>query len=140
MSTTTNKPAEKAAAPAAKPAEKPAAAPAGTDKNKPEEKKKDATDDLFGVSPSVLHEAGGLASSEMRLWSDNTGTFSCQGRLLQFLDGRVRLLKANGHTTTVPLARLSTRDLEFVNRQASAKQAEVHRTAQTPVMIPAFAN
>ena len=86
--------------------------------------------------PNVLHEAGGLASDEMRQWTDNTGNFSCRGRLVRFYEGQVRLLKDNGRTTTVPLARLSTGDLEFVNRQASAQQAEVGKTAHSPAMMP----
>ena len=89
---------------------------------------------------NILHEAGGLASDEMRTWTDNTGTFSCRGRLVRFQEGNVRLLKDNGRTTTVPLARLSTGDLEFVNRQASAQQAEVGKTAQSSTMLPGVAN
>jgi hypothetical protein len=109
-------PAEPAA-----PAEKPAETP---------EEKDSKADDIFGSSPSVLREAGGLASDEMRRWVDNTGNFSCHGRLVSFLDGQVRLMKDNGHTTTVPLARLSANDLRFVERQASAQQATVLQTAQ----------
>jgi len=122
-------------------------APAGADKNKPADKgkkdekpKTEEKDPLFGAAPSVLHEAGGLASDEMRLWTDNSGKFSCHGRLVRFNDGQVRLLKENGRTATVSLARLSTGDLEFVNRQASAQQAEVGKTAQSPAMMPTFAN
>jgi hypothetical protein len=135
----TPKPADKTAAPETKPADK-SAAPAN-DKSKPDEKKKEEKkDDLFGSAPSILREAGGLASEELREWTDNTGTFSCRGRMVQFNDGRVRLMKENGHTATVPLARLSTRDLEFVNRQASAQQAELGKTAQSPATLPALAN
>jgi hypothetical protein len=72
----------------------------------------------------------------MRQWNDNTGSFSCRGRLVRFLNGYVRIVKENGRTTTVPLARLSARDLEFVNRQASAQRAELGKTAS----IEAFAN
>jgi SLA1 homology domain 1, SHD1 len=57
----------------------------------------------------------------MRTWVDNTGRFSCEGRLVRFMDGYVRLMKDNGHTTTVPVYRLSANDLSFVNRQASAQ-------------------
>jgi hypothetical protein len=145
--TTTQKPVEKPANADTKPAEKPAAAPADADKSKPADKDKqdekpktEEKDPLFGSAPSVLHEAGGLASDEMRQWTDNTGNFSCHGRLVRFFDGQVRLLKDNGRTTTVPLSRLSTRDLEFVNRQASAQQAEVGKTVQSPVVMPSFAN
>jgi hypothetical protein len=133
------------AKPADKPADKPAAAPAEEKKpadapKKDEKPKTDEKDPLFGAAPSILHEAGGLASNELRLWTDNTGTFTCHARLVRFNDGQVRLLKDNGHTTTVPLARLSTGDLEFVNRQASAQRAEVGKTAQAPVVMPSLAN
>jgi hypothetical protein len=80
-------------------------------------------DDLFGQADSVLCEPGGLASDDLRLWVDNTGRYSCRGRMVEMLDGQVRLLKDNGRTATVPLSRLSDADLEFVNRQASAHMA-----------------
>ena len=51
--------------------------------------------------------------------------------MVRMLDGKVQLLKDNGRTTTVPLARLSKGDLEFVNRQASAQKTEsLGKTAQ----------
>jgi hypothetical protein len=112
--------------PAAPPAETPPAE--GKTEEEPAEEEKAKTDDIFGSA--VLREAGGLASTEMRQWTDNTGTFSCRGRLVRFLDGKVRLAKDNGRTTTVPLNRLSASDLEFVHRQASAQQATVFQTAQ----------
>jgi hypothetical protein len=74
------------------------------------------------TSSSILSEPGGLASAEMRSWVDNTGSYSCNGRLISILDGHARLLKDNGRTTTVPLYRLSAGDLEFLHRQASASQ------------------
>jgi hypothetical protein len=90
---------------------------------------------------AILGEPGGLASGEMRQWVDNTGQYSVNGRLVRFLDGKVRLLKENGRTTTVPLSRLSQSDLEFVHRQASAQQAEVMgHTAQASTMLPLLAN
>jgi hypothetical protein len=39
-----------------------------------------------------------------------------QGRLLLILDGKVRLLKETGRTTTVPLERLSLADQTYVQR------------------------
>ena len=160
-------PAAPAETPAAEPASAPASAPAATDdlfgtpaeepatppatestpaetpvdasEEKNEENEKKATDDIFGVSPSLLQEAGGLASDEMRVWNDNTGSFSCHARLVRFMDGKVRLAKDNGRTTTVPLARLSASDLEFVQRQASAHQASLLQTAETMSAMPFIA-
>jgi hypothetical protein len=104
--------------------------PAEEEEEKPAEES-NTFDDLFGEAKAVLGMPGGLASSENRRWVDNTGNFSCEGRMLQMLDGNVRILKATGRTTTVPLARLSNDDLQFVNRQANAQKAEaMGKTAQ----------
>ena len=95
-----------------------------------EEQKTDENDDLFATAEAIL-SAGRTGQPSLRHWVDNTSTFSCQGRMLRMLDGKVQLLKDNGRTTTVPLARLSKADLEFVSRQASAQKAEViGKTAQ----------
>jgi hypothetical protein len=129
--------------PAAAPATPPAAAPAAPPAEKPagEEKKDEKkADDIFGGSSNVLHEAGGLASDEMREWVDNTGTFSCHARLVQVQDGQVKLLKDNGRTTTVSVSRLSGNDLRFVERQASANQASVFQTAQSISAMPSMSN
>ena len=103
----------------------------------------DATDvdDIFGPMSRILREPGGLASVELRSWVDNTGNHSCRGRLVRFLDGKVRLLKDNGRTTTVPLYRLSKSDLEFVHRQASAERASVAGQLATSMgAVPLLAN
>jgi hypothetical protein len=97
--------------------------------------------DLFGAAHSILREPGGLDSAELRMWLDNTGKYSCHGRLVRFLDGKVRLLKDNGRTTTVPLYRLSAADLEFVHRQANAQQTETFgQLAQSLTMLPLLAD
>jgi hypothetical protein len=87
-----------------------------------------------------MREAGGLDSSEMRMWVDNTGKYSVNARLIRFLDGHVRLMKDTGRTTTVALNRLSERDLEFVNRQASAQKATAVQTAQVDARSMGLAN
>ena len=97
----------------------------------PADEKKTEDDDLFGKAQTILEMPGGLASHSLRRWVDNTGEFSVRGRLVRVLDGKVQLLKNNGRTTTVPLARLSQADFQFVNRQASAQRAEaISKTAQ----------
>jgi hypothetical protein len=100
-----------------------------------EEKKKD--DDLFGGFGAILREPGGLASAEMRHWVDDTGRFTCEARLTRVLEGSVQLLKDNGHTSTVPLNRLSQMDLSFVYRQASAdrSQSSVQTAQNVPVSV-----
>ena len=78
--------------------EKPADAPAP--------KKPAVEDDPFGaVTPR---------EQPTRLWVDETGTFQIQARLVQVLDGKVRLLKETGKFTTVPMNRLSPADRQYV--------------------------
>lgn len=50
----------------------------------------------------------------VRSWSDNTGTYQIEGRLIAIFDGHVRVLKATGKTTTVPMRRLSDADKKYV--------------------------
>ena len=65
----------------------------------------------------------------MRQWVDDTGDWKIEARLVQILDGKVRLLKSTGKFTTVPLDRLSSTDLDYVHEQVAAAAAD--RTDQT---------
>jgi len=69
-----------------------------------------AIDDLFGqaVPPAEPQQLG------MRHWSDNTGLYSVDGRLIEILDGKVRIVKENGRTCTVEMRRLGKIDAEYV--------------------------
>jgi hypothetical protein len=76
-------------------------------------------EDLF-VEPA---DAARSASAEtptnsMRVWTDNTGKFQVNARLVVVGPKHVRLLKDNGRLTTVPFSRLSQSDLAFVHAQA----------------------
>jgi len=105
----------------AKPATEPKADPA-----------KDAAEDLFGApatpaEPKATPKAAPVdpfsATSPrelpMRLWVDNTGNYQVRARLSVVMDGKVRLLKDTGRTTTVSLRRLSEADQQYVQRIAS---------------------
>jgi hypothetical protein len=84
------------------------------DAAKPAEPAKPAapSDDPF-ADPFKISAEGRLP---VRAWVDNTGTFHVQGRLIAVLDGKVRLLKENGRTTTVPVQRLSEEDRHYVEQ------------------------
>jgi hypothetical protein len=69
----------------------------------------DDVDDLLGETEQP--------ASEFRLWTDNTGEYQVQAKLVEVLDGKVRLLKDTGRFTTVPFERLSHPDLAFVMQQ-----------------------
>ena len=66
----------------------------------------------------------------MRTWVDNTGLFTTQGRLVVIQSDFVRLIKDNGHFTTVKMGRLSENDQAYVTRIAQeVGTGEVSRLA-----------
>jgi hypothetical protein len=70
---------------------------------------------LTNVSSAVAApKANVLDSTENRLWIDNTGEFSTDGRVIEITASHIRLLKENGRTCTVPLDRLSPSDASYV--------------------------
>ena len=77
----------------------------------------DLTDDVSAEVPTKAAEA----ETEMivRLWSDDTGLYKTEARLHNIVDGSVRLRKTNGKLCTVPFARLSQADLDYVQQQAA---------------------
>lgn len=111
-------PAEEAPAEAA-----PASEPAAEAKEEPAG---DAFDDLFKPAAEEKPAEAEPATSEdpfssalklpLRTWKDDTGEFEVQARLLLVLDGKVRLLKETGRTTTVPMDRLSQGDRHYVEQ------------------------
>jgi hypothetical protein len=50
----------------------------------------------------------------LRQWTDNSGKFNVKAKLVLVLDGKVRLLKETGRTTTVAIDRLSKADQAYV--------------------------
>jgi hypothetical protein len=84
----------------------------------PPAKSKDELDKLFGIGsftpPSQFRGA------EYKTWVDNTGTYTVNGRLSMIYSDKVKILKENGKTTTVPLSRLSDRDFAYVQWVASS--------------------
>ncbi len=69
------------------------------------------------VSPSVA-----------RRWTDGTGEFSVEADLVKIDGGNVVLRKQDGTTITVPLARLSTKDREFVRDVSNRAPAQSNST------------
>ncbi|RMF44294.1 MAG: hypothetical protein D6753_02945, partial [Planctomycetota bacterium] len=82
-------------------------------------------DALFGDPPADAAEKDASAAIEkalqLRTWHDNTGLFQVDARLVEVYPDKVRLLKANGRTCTVPLRRLSPADLGVVQQIAAIR-------------------
>lgn len=55
----------------------------------------------------------------LREWQDNSGKFRVKAQLVLVLDGKVRLLKETGRTTTVSLERLSAENQAYVTAAVS---------------------
>jgi SLA1 homology domain 1, SHD1 len=66
----------------------------------------------------------------VRQWVDDTGTFRVKGRLILILDGKVRVLKETGRTTTVPLTRLSAADRQYVEDVISRYGSDLTQLGQ----------
>jgi hypothetical protein len=64
-----------------------------------------------------------------RQWADNSGQFHTAGRLILILDGKIRILKATGRTTTVPLDRLSAIDREYVQNVIAQYGSDIAKLA-----------
>ena len=63
---------------------------------------------------AILTVLATAASAESRTWKDNTGKFSIEAELVEVKQESVVLKKANGSTITVPIARLSKVDREYL--------------------------
>jgi hypothetical protein len=68
-----------------------------------------------------------LDSTPYRVWIDNTGRYSTEGRLIKITKDYVRLLKRNGRTCTVPHERLGDADAAYV--EAIAEELAKSRLA-----------
>jgi len=66
----------------------------------------------------------------VREWTDNSGLFRVQGRLVLILEGKVRLLKETGRTTTVPVERLSEADRSYVAEVVARYGADLEQLDQ----------
>jgi hypothetical protein len=57
------------------------------------------------------------AATEVRKWTDNTGSFQIRGTLVGVADGKVTLRKEDDTVVVVPLSRLSAEDRDFLKQR-----------------------
>jgi uncharacterized cupin superfamily protein len=89
-----------------------------------------SVDETPSFDSSAASEASDQAD-EMRTWTDNTGKYTVRARLVQVLDGKVRLQKESGRFTTVSFERLSKADLALVqNRVPTIASNAIDRGAE----------
>lgn len=85
------------------------------------------------LKKSDLLAPGADGRLPLRQWTDNSGTFNVKAKLVLILDGKVRLLKETGRTTTVAITRLSQADQTYI---ADA----IERYGEGLVKLPQFAS
>jgi hypothetical protein len=56
------------------------------------------------------------AAAEYRIWTDSTGNFRVEAKLVSFFADQAELLKKDGKTITLPLDRLSADDQKFLQK------------------------
>jgi hypothetical protein len=106
----------------------------------PREEKQDLIDELFNQNLiRGLEEAGGLASNSTRTWTDATGTFRSEARLVSVAARAVLLRQADGAVVEVPLASLSEADLQFVRQQIEAQRMLICQQSQVLRLAAAWA-
>ena len=74
--------------------------------------------ELTGAAPVNPAEVAPAASG-LRTWSDTTGKFRIEAELVSVEEGKVNLKKKDGEVVSVPLAKLSKADQEFVAKAES---------------------
>jgi hypothetical protein len=74
------------------------------------------------AAPSAPPDASNPASSvdEFRTWTDVTGKYRVVARIVGVEKNVVKLLKENGHISSVPIAKLSKDDRDYIARWLSA--------------------
>ena len=60
-----------------------------------------------------------LAEEKIRKWTDSTGTFEIQAKLLKHVNGSVQLLKSDGLVITVPETKLSEADRKYLQSRTT---------------------
>ncbi len=69
---------------------------------------------ILGLLLGSVFAEDGASAEDVRKWKDTTGNFSVDAELLEVKGERVRLKKTNGAVISVPIARLSKADREYL--------------------------
>ena len=86
----------------------------------PEVKQPNVASPFDTTTPAAVSPAAS-ASLQFRTWSDASGAFQIEAKLIEHLGESVRLVRKDGKEVVVPLARLSEADRQYA---ATATKAE----------------
>ena len=76
------------------------------------------------VAPPMPPPKGGAPAEPMRKWSDATGQFNVQARLVDVADGKVVLDREDGKRITVEVKKLTAEDQKYVANQKPEYQGK----------------
>jgi hypothetical protein len=76
-----------------------------------------------------------IAPKNTRKWTDSTSYFEVEAQYLAFQDGKVHLHKANGIKIAVPIEKLSSQDLEYINIKIDLQGQDLE-TTEAPATNP----
>jgi hypothetical protein len=72
-------------------------------------------------------------ANEVRTWTDSTGKHKVEAEFVEILDGKVRLKLADGKIVSLPLAKVSEADREYLKEvQRLRKETETEAEANAP--------
>ncbi|MCH7726533.1 MAG: hypothetical protein IH991_08660, partial [Planctomycetes bacterium] len=77
-----------------------------------------------------------VATAEPRTWTDSTGTYKVQAEFVEFKDGNAVLLREDGRKVSVPVAKLSKADQDFVRAELRRRRSESNKPTVTPKPAP----
>ena len=92
---------------------------------------------LFAIGITITLLAGTSWGVE-RTWTDATGKFSVTAELVEVRGDKVVLRRQNGKQITVPLAKLSVKDRQFLEKRESGDPVSDGKTADPPPAVIPF--
>ena len=87
------------------------------------------------AGPKAFSEAEAAKPAQNRTWVDGTGKHRTVAKFVELKDGRVRLLRTNGKTISLPLDQLSEADQQYV-KQLIAQPAPAATETAGPAKSP----
>ncbi len=92
---------------------------------------------LFAIGITLALLAGTSWGKE-RSWTDVTGKFSVTAELVEVRGDKVVLRRQNGKRITVPLAKLSAKDRQFLEKGESGDPVSEGKTVDPPPAVILF--
>lgn len=74
--------------------------------------------------PKQAHDSGKPDPTKVRTWTDRTGAFKVEAQFVACNNGKIRLHKINGVKIDVPVQKMCTEDLHYIEQETGARLLE----------------